>query len=71
MSNGFNREKLLEFLEKNPDKVPCMCATLRNELNNNYYNKIDNIPISDILHYLFGNIGLIKKEIISTARYGI
>tara|TARA_Y100000590_G_scaffold466461_1_gene641938 strand:+ start:9066 stop:9281 length:216 start_codon:yes stop_codon:yes gene_type:complete len=71
MSNGFNREKLLEFLKKNPDKVPCMCTTLRNEINNNYHNKIKSMPVSEILHYLYGNTGLIKKEIINRARYGI
>ena len=69
--NGFNREKLLDFLEKNPDKIPSMSKTLRAEINEKYHENIKALSICESINYIYGNAGLINKKIINTARYGI
>jgi hypothetical protein len=68
--NGFNREKLLEFLEKNPDKIPSMSKTLMAEILDKYYDNIKAMSIWESFNYIYENAGLINKKIINIARYG-
>ena len=66
----FDRVALLEFLRKNPDKIPSMSKTLREEIKQRYYTKIKNMSVGETINYIFGSIGLIDKRIIDIARYG-
>jgi hypothetical protein len=66
----FDRTALLEFLRKNPDKIPSMSKTLREEIKQRYYTKIKNMSVGETINYIFGSIGLIDKRIIDIARYG-
>ena len=66
----FNRKKLLDFLDNNPDKIPSMSKTLREEIKQRYYTKIKNMNVGETINYIYGSVGLIDKRIIDIARYG-
>lgn len=68
MPEPFNRGKLLVFLEKNPDKIPCMAQTLRDELRKAYELKIKTMSLSEMFMFFNSNTGLIPKSIVDNAR---
>jgi len=70
MNTGFNRISLLEFLDKNPEKIPCMCKTLINEINKTQRIKFDSMSLNEIIYNIHSDVGLINKKIINKARYG-
>lgn len=70
METGFDRKSLIEFLEKNPDKIPCMCKTLINEINTITRIKFEVMSLNELFYHIFSRVGLIKKKYIDKARYG-
>lgn len=71
MDNGFDKDKLHNFLNENPDKIPCMCRTLRNEIEKYTILKFKSMSINELVEMNISNVGLINKKYIDTARYGL
>ena len=67
---SFDRKKLLDFLEKNPDKIPSMSKTLIMEMNEHYNRNIQSMSVYESIQYIYGNTGLIDKKVVDEARYG-
>lgn len=66
----FNRKKLLDFLDNNPDKIPSMSKTLLLEIENNYKENIKVMSLYESFNYIYGNTRFINKKVINKARYG-
>lgn len=70
MSNSFDREKLLIFLKKNPDKIPSMTQSLRDNIKFNYNLKVKTMSINELVFYFCGPHKTFSKKVIDKAKYG-
>ena len=67
---SYQPTKLIDFLEKNPDKIPSMSKTLIMEMNEHYNRNIQSMSVSESIHYIYGKAGLIEQKVVDEARYG-